>query len=96
MKAGMIKNEEFLENIFQNFNRSYLGFCTEYLKNINMVWRNGLSHHFKTIRLFLGAAVDEKTAAQKPKKVKILATPSQFFFHISPKLQKLGDYGFHQ
>jgi hypothetical protein len=36
-----------------------------------------LSHHFKTIGLFLGAAVDEKTAAQKPKKVKILATSSR-------------------
>ena len=48
-----------------------------------------------TIRLFLGAAVDEKTAAQKLKKVKILATPSQFFL-ITPKLKKLGDCGFNR
>jgi hypothetical protein len=45
-----------------------------------------LSHHFKTIRLFLGAAVDEKTAAQKPKKVKILTPPSVFFIYL-PKLK---------
>jgi hypothetical protein len=32
---------------------------------------------------FLGAAVDEKTAAQKAKKVKIAATPSQLFSYIS-------------
>jgi hypothetical protein len=42
-----------------------------------------LFHHFETIRIFLGEALDEKTAAQKPKKVQILATPSQFFFNIS-------------
>ncbi len=54
------------------------------LKNIKMVWRDGLSHHFKPIGLFLGAAVDEKTAAQKTKKKsKISATPSQFFLNIS-------------
>jgi hypothetical protein len=29
---------------------------------------DGLSHHFKTIPLFFGAAVDEKIAAPKPKK----------------------------
>ena len=28
-------------------------------------------HHFKTIRLFLSAAVAEKTAAEKPKKIEI-------------------------
>jgi hypothetical protein len=38
------------------------------------------------------AAADEKTAAQKPKKVKISATASHFF-HISPKLQNIGDFG---
>ena len=73
------RNEEILKIFFQNFNRSYLSFWAEYLKNIETVWRDGLPHHFKTIRLFLGAAVDEKTAAQ-----------------ISPKLQKLGDFGFYQ
>ena len=45
-----------------------------------MVKRDGLSQSFKKIRLFLGTEVDEKTAAQKPKKVKISTTPSQFFF----------------
>jgi hypothetical protein len=40
---------------------------------------------FKTIGLFLVAAVDEKTATQKPKQVKILATLCSFF--TSPKLQ---------
>jgi hypothetical protein len=53
-----------------------------YWINIHIVWR-GQSHHFKTIRLFLGAAIDEKTATQKPKKVKISATPSQFSSYIS-------------
>ncbi len=48
-----------------------------------MVWRDGQFHHFKPIGLFLGAAVDEKTAAQKTKKVQISATPSQFFLNIS-------------
>ena len=54
-----------------------------------------LFHHFKTIRLFLGAAVDEKTAAQKPKKSQNFDNPLSFF-HISPKLKKLDDCGFHQ
>jgi hypothetical protein len=72
-----------LEKMLPNFNRLYLNFWAEYLKNIKTVWRDGLSHHFKTIRLFLGAAVDEKTAAQKPKKVKISANPSQFFLNNS-------------
>jgi hypothetical protein len=30
------------------------------------------------IRIFLGAAVDEKIAAQKPKKVQFSATPTVF------------------
>jgi hypothetical protein len=33
-------------------------------KILKKVWRDG--HHYKTIRIFLGA--DEKTAAQKPRK----------------------------
>jgi hypothetical protein len=53
-----------------------------------------LTDHFQTISLFLGAAVDKKTAANKPKKVEISATPCSFF--ISPKLQQLSDCGFHQ
>jgi hypothetical protein len=39
-----------------------------------------LSHHFKTIRLFLGVAVDKKTAAQKPKKSKFSLPPPLIFF----------------
>ena len=42
--------------------------------------RDGLSHHFKTIRLFLGAAVDEKTAAQKPEKGQNFGYPLSVFF----------------
>jgi hypothetical protein len=39
-----------------------------------------LTDHFQTISLFLGAAVDKKTAANKPKKVEISATPCSFFY----------------
>jgi hypothetical protein len=46
---------------------------------MKLVVKGGLSKHFETIRIFLSAAVDEKTAAQKLKKVQISATPSQFF-----------------
>jgi hypothetical protein len=41
---------------------------------MELVCRGGLFHYFKTIRLFLGVAVDEKTAAQKSKKIEISAT----------------------
>ena len=47
------------------------------------------------MRLFLLSEVDEKTAQQKPKKVKISATFSQFFL-ITHELQKLGNCGFHE
>jgi hypothetical protein len=51
---------------------------------MKMVWRGGLSHHFETIRIFLGAAVDEKTAAQKTKKNPNFGYPlSVFFLNIS-------------
>ena len=60
-----------------------------------MIRRDGLSHHFKTMRLFLLSEVDEKTAQQKPKKVKISATFSQFFL-ITHELQKLSNCGFHE
>ena len=43
--------------------------------------------HLKTIRLFLGAAVDEKTTEQKPKKRKIFATHSKFFSNISQTIK---------
>jgi hypothetical protein len=75
MKAGMAKNEEILENILQNFNRLYLGFWAEHLKNIKTFWRDVLSDHFKRIRLSLGAAVEEKTAAEKPKKNQNIGYP---------------------
>jgi hypothetical protein len=54
------------------------------------------THHFKPIGLFLGAAVDEKTAAQKTKKKSKFRLLPLSFFKKSPKLQKLGDFGFQQ
>jgi|688.fasta_scaffold627812_1 hypothetical protein len=59
-----------------------------------MVWRDGLSYHFKIIRLFLDAAVDEKTAAQKQKKSQNFGYPLSVFL-ITTKLKKLGDCGVH-
>ena len=80
IKAGKAKKMKKLWKIFSKILIAKISASEPSIKkNIKMVWSDGLSHHFKTIRLFLGAAVDEKTAAQKPEKVKISATPSQFF-----------------
>jgi hypothetical protein len=38
---------------------------------------------FETIRIFLGAAFDEKTAAQKTKKIPNFGYPLSFFLNIS-------------
>jgi hypothetical protein len=58
------------------------------------VCRGGLSHHLKTIRLFLSATVAEKTAAEKPKKKSKSWLPPNGFFVISTELQYLNDCGF--
>jgi preprotein translocase subunit SecG len=46
-------------------------------------WAIRLSYLFETITIFLGAAVDEKTAAQKQKKSPIFGYPLSFFLNIS-------------
>jgi hypothetical protein len=38
-----------------------------------------VGHHFETFIIFLGATVDEKTAAQKPKKSKNFGCPLSLF-----------------
>jgi hypothetical protein len=45
--------------------------------------RGGLFHHFEKIIIFLGAAVDEKTAAQKHKKSQNFGYPLSVFFKLN-------------
>ncbi len=61
-----------------------------------MVWRCWLSHNFKLITIFLGAAVDEKNLLHKNKKKIKFRYPPQFSLKYLLKRQKLGECGFHQ
>jgi hypothetical protein len=44
-----------------------------------MVWKGLLSHHFNQNQNILGGAVDEKTAAQKPKRNNNFGYPPTLF-----------------
>jgi hypothetical protein len=67
---------------FGEFSPTFQSLISQLLSRVLKIHENGLngwvSHHFKTIPLFLDAAVDEKIAAQKPKKVEISATTHSF------------------
>ncbi len=63
MKAGMAEKRKIFEEFFSKISIVNISASKPSIEKTCFLWRDWLSHNFKTIGLFLDAAVDENTAA---------------------------------
>jgi hypothetical protein len=82
MKPGMAEKQRNFYEFFPKFQSLIARLLSQASKKHENVLKN-VSYNFEIIRIFLGAAVDEKTAAQKPKKSINFCYPLSVFFYIS-------------
>ena len=78
MKPGMAEKQRNFYEFFPKFQSLIARLLSQASKKHENVLKN-VSYNFEIIRIFLGAAVDEKTAAQKPKKSKNFGCPLSLF-----------------
>ena len=78
MKPGMAKKRRNFGKFFPKFQSLISRLVSRASKKHENVLKN-VSYNFEIIRIFLGAAVDEKTAAQKPRQSQNFGYPLSVF-----------------